>query len=54
MLLMVLVMPEHREHAAGVIALGLITTVPIAACWLPVRQAAGQRNAESRQRCANS
>ena len=54
MLLMVLVMPEHREHAAGVIALGVITTVPMAACWLPVRQADGQRNAESRQRSANS
>jgi hypothetical protein len=42
MLVMALVMPEHREHAAGVIALGLITTVPIAACWLPVRRAPGK------------
>jgi hypothetical protein len=40
MLLMALLMPEHREHAAGVIALGLLTTVPMGACWLPVRRAA--------------
>jgi hypothetical protein len=39
MLLMALLMPEHHEHAAGVIALGLITIVPIGACWLPVRRA---------------
>jgi hypothetical protein len=40
MLLMALTMPEHREHAAGVIALGLLTTIPLGACWLPVRAAA--------------
>jgi hypothetical protein len=40
MLLMALVMPEHREHAVGVIALGLLTIVPIGACWLPVRRGA--------------
>jgi hypothetical protein len=28
---------EHR-HLAGVVALGLLTTVPLAACWLPVRR----------------
>jgi hypothetical protein len=37
MLIMALTMPEHREHAVGVIALGLLTTIPIGACWLPVR-----------------
>lgn len=39
MLMMALTMPEHRPHAAGVIALGLLTIVPIGACWLPVRVA---------------
>jgi hypothetical protein len=42
MLIMALTMPEHREHAAGVVALGLLTIVPIGACWLPVRSAASQ------------
>jgi hypothetical protein len=42
MLIMALTMPEHRKHTAGVIALGLLTTVPLAACWLPVRRAAKQ------------
>jgi hypothetical protein len=37
MLIMALTMPEHREHAVGVVALGLLTIVPIGACWLPVR-----------------
>lgn len=37
MLIMALAMPEHREHAVGVVALGLLTIVPIGACWLPVR-----------------
>lgn len=37
MLMMALIMPEHRQHIAGVIALGLLTIVPIGACWLPVR-----------------
>jgi hypothetical protein len=40
MLLMALTMPEQRGHAVGVFALGLISTVPLAACWLPVRRAA--------------
>jgi hypothetical protein len=38
MAIMAVSMPEHREHTAGVIALGLLTTVPIGACWLPVRR----------------
>ena len=37
MLVMALTMPEEHRHAAGVFALGLISTVPLAACWLPVR-----------------
>lgn len=40
MLVMALAMPEHHEHTVGVIALGLLTIVPIGACWLPVRRAA--------------
>jgi hypothetical protein len=42
MLIMALAMPEHRQHAAGVILLGLLTTVPVGACWLPVRGTAPQ------------
>jgi hypothetical protein len=38
MLLMALTMPQEHRHAAGVFALGLISTVPLAACWLPVRR----------------
>ena len=41
MLLMALTMPEEHRHAAGVFALGLISTVPLAACWLPVRRTTG-------------
>ena len=37
MLVMALTMPEEHRHAAGVFTLGLISTVPLAACWLPVR-----------------
>jgi hypothetical protein len=37
MLIMALTMPEEHRHAAGVFALGLISTIPLAACWLPVR-----------------
>jgi hypothetical protein len=39
MLIMAVTMPEEHQHIAGVVALGLITTVPLAACWLPVRRA---------------
>jgi len=42
MLIMALTMPEHHDHTVGVIALGVLTTVPLAACWLPVRRAAKQ------------
>jgi hypothetical protein len=37
MLTVALTMPEHRQHAVGVIALGLLTIVPIGTCWLLVR-----------------
>jgi hypothetical protein len=40
MLVMAVAMREHHQHLAGVLALGLLTTVPLAACWLPVRHAA--------------
>ena len=40
MLIMALTMPEQHRHAAGVFTLGLISTVPLAACWLPVRRTA--------------
>jgi hypothetical protein len=42
MLIMALTMPEHRQHAVGVVALGLLTIIPIGACWLPVRGTAPQ------------
>lgn len=36
MLAMALTMPDEHQHIAGVLALGVITAVPLAACWLPV------------------
>ena len=38
MLAMAVTMHDQQRHLAGVVALGLISTVPLAACWLPVRQ----------------
>jgi hypothetical protein len=38
MLAMAVAMRDQHQHLAGVVALGLITTVPLAACWLPVRR----------------
>lgn len=38
MLVMALTMRDEHQHLAGVGALGLLTTVPLAACWLPVRR----------------
>ena len=38
MLAMAVAMRNQHRHLAGVVALGLITTVPLAACWLPVRR----------------
>lgn len=40
MLLMAVTMRDAHQHLAGVVVLGLITTVPLAACWLPVRRRA--------------
>ena len=40
MLIMAITMRDQHQHIAGVLALGLLTTVPVAACWLPVRHGA--------------
>lgn len=40
MLIMAITMRDQHQHIAGVLALGLLTTVPLAACWLPVRHGA--------------
>ena len=40
MLVMAVAMRGEHAHLAGVLALGLITTVPLGACWLPVRSRA--------------
>jgi len=43
MLVMAVTMPGEHQHIAGVIALGVISTVPLAACWLPVRSSKSVR-----------
>jgi hypothetical protein len=40
MLIMAVAMRDQHQHIAGVLALGVLTTVPLGACWLPVRRAA--------------
>lgn len=40
MLIMAVAMADQHQHIAGVLALGVVSTVPLAACWLPVRRAA--------------
>jgi hypothetical protein len=40
MLMMAVTMRDQHQHIAGVLALGVLTTVPLAACWLPTRRAA--------------
>jgi hypothetical protein len=40
MLAMAVAMRDEHQHIGGVLALGLLTTVPLAACWLPIRRAA--------------
>jgi hypothetical protein len=40
MFIMAVTMRGQHQHIAGVLALGVLTTVPLAACWLPVRRAA--------------
>ena len=42
MLVMAVAMHDQHQHVAGVMALGLLTTVPLAACWLPVRRGDGR------------
>ena len=44
MLIMAIAMHDQHQHIAGVLALGLLTTVPLAACWLPVRHAPKTRS----------
>jgi hypothetical protein len=43
MLVMAVTMPGEHQHIAGVIALGVMSTVPLAACWLPVRNSKSAR-----------
>jgi hypothetical protein len=43
MIIMAVTMRDQHQHLAGVLALGFITTVPLAACWLPVRRGAKPR-----------
>jgi hypothetical protein len=38
MFIMAITMRDQHQHIAGVVALGLITTVPLAVCWLPIRR----------------
>jgi hypothetical protein len=38
MLVMAVTMVDQHQHIAGVLILGVLTTVPLAACWLPVRR----------------
>ncbi|OMC43594.1 hypothetical protein A5745_12915 [Mycobacterium sp. IS-2888] len=38
MLVMAAAMHGEHQHIAGVVVLGVLTTVPLAACWLPVRR----------------
>ena len=40
MFVMAVVMPDQHQHLTGVLALGLLTTLPLAVCWLPVRRGA--------------
>jgi hypothetical protein len=40
MLIMAVTIGDQHQHIAGVLALGVLTTVPLAACWLPVRRGA--------------
>jgi hypothetical protein len=40
MLIMAITMAREHTHIVGVLVLGLLSTVPLAACWLPVRRSA--------------
>ena len=50
MLVMAVTMPDEHQHTAGVLTLGVISTVPLAACWLPVRRSPSVRLDDSRYR----
>jgi hypothetical protein len=39
MLVMAITMTHEHNHIVGVLVPGLLSTVPLAACWLPVRRA---------------
>lgn len=45
MLIMAVTMSHEHKHIVGVLVLGLLSTVPLAACWLPVRRFAKIRGA---------
>jgi hypothetical protein len=49
MLAMAVTMPDEHQHIAGVLALGVISTVPLAACWLPVRRGPSVRSGNPRR-----
>jgi hypothetical protein len=49
MLVMAVTMPDEHQHTAGVLALGVLSTVPLAACWLPVRRGPSVRLDDPRQ-----
>ena len=38
MLVMAIAMPHEHHHVGGVLAGGVLSTVPLAACWLPARR----------------
>jgi hypothetical protein len=38
MLIMAVTMPDEHQHIGGVLAIGVLATVPPAAGWLPVRR----------------
>ena len=40
MLIMAVTMSHEHKHIVGVMVLGLLSTVPLAACWLPVHRLA--------------
>ena len=52
MLVMALTMRDEHQHAPGVLALGLLSNLPLAACWLPVRGASTRTSAAAPSRPA--
>lgn len=49
MLFMAVTMPDERQHTAGVLALGVLSTVPLAAYWAPIRRGPSVRPDDPRQ-----